>query len=124
VLYRSMKAAPDGRPELGPSARTLGARPEDDILVVANIVRPGTGGMSVAPGAPRNLPRHRRPPELNGVGRDPVWQVGEETLDSELVYRPDPDDPDMHGFVEPARAMRYSEYVAALERTRELWRRL
>jgi len=76
-----MKVAEDGLPELGRSARTLGARPQIDIPVDDDgIVRGGAGGMSVAPDSPMRLPVHRRPPELAGTGKDPVWELEVERL--------------------------------------------
>jgi hypothetical protein len=63
TLYRGMQETPDGEPAIGPSARTLGARPHVDIPVdLSDNVYPGTGGISVAPDTPSNLLRHRRPP--------------------------------------------------------------
>src|SRR5262249_47964972 len=54
-LFRSMREAPGGGPELGESARSLGARRNVDIkLDQAGQVQPGTGGMSVSPGSPAN----------------------------------------------------------------------
>jgi hypothetical protein len=122
VLFRSMNTAPDGKPELGESARTLGARREIDIPVDDhdNVV-PGVGGMSVSPDEPENLPRHRRPPEYGGTGSDPVWAIDSERLGRTLVFRPDPDDPARHGFVEPEAEMGFDEYLRALAGTRDDW---
>ena len=53
MLYRAMIPAADGGPQRGSTARTLGARSEVDVPVdAAGRVRPGTGGMSVAPDSP------------------------------------------------------------------------
>ena len=46
-LFRGMRAAPDGLPEIGDTAKTLGVRPNTDLPVVDGIVEPHTGGMSV-----------------------------------------------------------------------------
>lgn len=76
-LYRSMRAADIGlMPAVGPTGRTLGARVPLDIPVDADgMVSPGTGGMSVAPFSPANLPSHRRPSSLpGGTSKDPVWR--------------------------------------------------
>lgn len=114
--------AEDGLPAPGATARTLGARPGIDIVVdKSGMVRPGTGGVSVSPGDPRNLPRHRRPPEFGGLGRDPVWRIRTSDLGPELAYEPDPRNPSGHGFVEPAYDMPYEAFQAALEATRDRW---
>jgi RHS repeat-associated protein len=122
-LFRSMKAGPSG-PEVGPTARTLGARPGTDIPVQGGMVQPQTGGMSVSPGGPHNLPSHRRPPEFGGTGKDPVWCINGCDLPEGLTYRPDPHNPTGHGFIEPSRAMNYSEYEQLLESTQNLWKPL
>lgn len=122
LVYRAMKSASDGLPELDASSRTLGARPGVDIPVEADgYVRPGAGGMSVSPGSPLNLPRSRRPPEFDGYGRDAVYGLDRSALGRQLRYRPDPDDPDKHGFVEPSRRMTFEYYQRAIWSTRDGW---
>lgn len=88
----------------------------------SGMVHPLTGGMSVSPPPPENLIEHRRPPKYGGVGKDPIWELQTEALPSELTYRPDPANPDRHGFVEPAAPMPLDDYRDALRSTRELWR--
>jgi hypothetical protein len=123
-LFRGMKGS-GGSPELGPSGRTLGARPGTDVPVNASgMVQPGTGGMSVAPDSPMNLPLHRRPAECDGSGADPVWKIGKNSLGSDLRYRPDPSNPSGHGFVEPARPMTIQQYQQALHSTASFWVRM
>lgn len=118
-----MRVALDGLPELGRSARTLGVRPQIDIHVEHDgIVRAGTGGISVAPDCPMHLPAHRRPPELAGTGKDPVWELDAGSLGKLLRYREDPLMPGKHGFVEPASPMSLERYEAALDATRGAWR--
>lgn len=122
-LFRSMKESPDGGPEIGPSARTLGVRPGIDVPLLAGtegLVGPGEGGWSVAPDNPLNLPRHRRPPEFQGDGKDSVWCIDSTELGPDLAYRQDPKR-SSHGFVEPARAVSFDEYQQALARTCERW---
>src|SRR5205823_10883580 len=75
ILYRSMREDPAGGPRVGPTARTLGVRPNVDIPVLAGLVRPNTGGVSVAPDHPGNLHPLRRPPAHGGSGKDPVWGI-------------------------------------------------
>jgi hypothetical protein len=120
-----MKEAAGGGPEIGATARTLGVRPGIDVPAVNpdDLVRSGQGGMSVSPDDPMNLPHHRRPPEFRGVGRDPLWMIGQMDLGPDLDYYPDPGLPG-HGFVEPARSMTLSEYQHALALTQDRWRKV
>ena len=123
-LFRSMRDG-GGGPEVGPSARTLGARPGTDIPVdSAGTVHPSTGGVSVSPGSPANLPEFRRPPEFGGTGKDPVWTINERDLPDGLTYRPDPANPTGHGYLEPSRSMSLSDYQQLLEVTRPGWSRV
>ncbi|MFT5431746.1 MAG: hypothetical protein ACI9OJ_002444 [Myxococcota bacterium] len=123
-MYRAMKAALDGRPELDATARTLGARPGRDIVVEeSGFVRPGPNGMSVTLDEPRRLPRHRRPRSLGGEGRDPLFRMCSKTLlPSSLVLRRDEDRPEtLHGMLTPAEQCRFTEYQTALHSTRPHW---
>ncbi len=123
-LFRAMKEGAEGLPEEGESARALGIRPGIDVLAgkPEEVVRPGQGGLSVSPDDPLNLPAFRRPPEYQGVGKDPVWTITAAELGPDLSYRPDPASAG-HGFIEPARPMTLGDYRRALTRTRSLWRR-
>jgi hypothetical protein len=116
--FRGMKEGDDGLPERGTDGRTLGARPNRDIPVQNGMVTPGTGGMSVAPRTPSNLPGHRRPSEWGGTGKDPVWGIDEDKLRPDL--RLVPDSPS-HGTIQPIREMTWEEYLDALWRTRADW---
>jgi hypothetical protein len=126
VVYRSMKPGPGGLPLPGPSARELGVRPGKDIPVrPTGLVSPETGGMSVSPGSPTNLPLHRRPPAFGGTGKDPVFAIDADDLGAHgLHYRPDPENPVRHGFVEPSREMSLEEYQGAIRSTAASWRRV
>lgn len=122
-LYRSMRTARDGRPDTGPTARTLGVRVGVDIPVdVDDVVVGGGGGMSVAPDSPLHLPEHRRPPSYGGTGKDPVWELDLADLGDRLVYREDPLMPGVHGFIEPRVPMQFAEFESALLATRQGWR--
>jgi len=112
----------NGYPEIGSGARLLGVRPGIDVpaLLPADVVFPGQGGVSVGPSDPMNLPYFRRPPELGGTGRDPVWSIDESVLGSEITYRTDPSNA-QHGFLEPARPMTLLEFQSALARTQLRW---
>jgi len=124
-LYRSMKEAPDGYPDVGPSGRLLGVRPGSDptadVLAIApsDRVLPGLGGLSVAPDDPVHLPRHRRPATLGGKGRDPVWSIDSDDLEPDLEFRQDRPG---HGLIEPKRAMTLQEFQDALAGTRCRWK--
>jgi len=121
LLYRSMITAEDGLPQLGESARELGARVPQDIVPVNGRVLPKSGGMSVSPNGPYNLPEFRRPSDFGGTGKDPVWCLSTCDLGPDLSYRPDPNKPATHGFIEPAYQMPYSQYQQALYNTRSKW---
>ncbi len=124
-LFRAMKESPSGLADAGDNARALGIRPGIDVPAIKpdDIVRPGQGGLSVSPDDPLSLPVFRRPPEFQGVGKDPVWAITPAELGPDLCYRPDPTSTD-HGFIEPARPMPLGEYQRALARTQARWRKV
>jgi hypothetical protein len=125
LLFRSMKEDADGAPAVGASGRLLGVRPGNaatpDVLAAAStdLVGPGQGGMSVAPGDPLYLQRHRRPPSLGGTGQDPVWCIEEDDLGPDLIFR---QDRVTHGVIEASRTMTLQELQDALAATRSRWR--
>lgn len=115
----------NGLPLVGQTARYLAVRPGVDLPVDRDgSVEPGTGGMSVSPPPVENLHPLRLPRELGGVGKDPILEMDTDELPEALAYRPDPENPAGHGFVEPARRMPFEDYERALRATRPLWRRL
>ena len=124
-LYRAMKESAGGFPEIGASARTLGVRPGVDVPAwnAGDSLQPRQGGLSVSPDDPMNLPYFRRPPALQGVGKDPVWSIADLELGPDLIYRPDPAQAG-HGFVEPARSMTLNEYQDALAQTQGRWKKV
>jgi hypothetical protein len=124
LLYRAMEEDGEGRPFVGSTARCLGIRAGDDIPVDdEGEVEPFSGGMSVTPHTPAELPFFRRPPSYEGgTGKDPAWEIDSGNLGEGLVYRPDDARPDTHGFVEPAWRMRLDEYEDLLALTRDSWR--
>jgi hypothetical protein len=130
-----MMVAEDGRPEIdGPGknpARTIGVRTsgrrtdiEPDENGMVHPSEPGMEhGMSASPPPPEdNLQEHRRPLEYGGIGKDPVWELETEDLPPGLVYTPDHKDPKRHGLIGPSETMSMDDYLAALYRTRNLWR--
>lgn len=122
MLYRGMKEDADGLPACGSTVRTLGVRVPRDIKPdPAGRVRPGTGGMSVAPDDPLNLQPHRRPRTLGGTGPDPVFFMAAEHPRPALQVRRDRPG---HALIEPSSAMEIAFYVHALHQTRPMWRKL
>ncbi len=106
-VFRAMRESSDGKPEIGPTARTLGVRPAIDIPVQHDKVHPDTGGLSVAPDLPENLPVHRRPPEFGGTGKDSVWSLDLDALGQKLRFR---QDQPTHGQIEPTVTMSFEDY--------------
>jgi hypothetical protein len=129
-VLRAMSSGLDGSPEVAEAgknpARTIGVRTGGrrfDIEVsAAGFVQPEKGGMSVSPPPPENLEEHRRPSKYGGTGKDPVWEMETDNMTADLAYRPDPGNPNLHGFIEPSRPMHLDNYLAALHSTRPLWR--
>ena len=126
TVYRSMKED-NGMPEIGNSARSLGARPgygpeldtgEDILVDTRGNVHPNEGGISTAP-TPEDLPDFRRPPEFGGTGKDPVWKINTNELGPDLKYVPDSS---THGTIQPNHDMSYIDYQNALARTQPFWR--
>ncbi len=120
--YRAMTPDSDGPPQVGQSACQLGVRPLDrlphnDVSAAApdDPVTPGEG-MSAAPHDPANLPRNRRPPQVNaGTGKDPVWELDTDDLGPDLQYAQDgPTD----GVVGPKQPMTLAMLEQALAATR------
>jgi hypothetical protein len=127
-IYRAMTPDNDGLPRVGRSARQLGVRPLDqlphnDVSAAApdDLVNPGEG-MSAAPQDPANLPRNRRPPQVNGgTGKDPVWEIDTDDLGPYLRYM---QDKRTHGVVGPKQPMTLTEFEQALAATRARWVRV
>jgi hypothetical protein len=123
--------ADEGRkPCLGASASTLGIRFHDptnptrvhDIRADADgLVHPDTGGLSVTPDDPEKMYYRHRPVALGGLSRHQLFSLEPDRLGPKLRYRPDPDNPDGHGFIEPATSMPASEYELAIKELRDAW---
>ena len=126
-FYRAMTPDEDGLPTVGRTARSLGVRSSDVTVGPDGSIAPGTGGMSVAPGSPWNLPHYRRPRSLGrgstGHDEDRVFEVAEDRVEAvSLVVRPDDRRPELHAFVEPAARMQLGDYERALAATRPAWK--
>jgi hypothetical protein len=65
-----------------------------------------------------NLPDHRRPAQLGGTGKDPVWGFDTGLLGRDVVFR---QDKPAHGLFEPAREMSIDEFQKALADLASRW---
>ncbi|MCB1077740.1 MAG: hypothetical protein KDM64_07935 [Verrucomicrobiae bacterium] len=121
-----MKLVADGLPLCGSDRRTLGVKqgapPEGDIPIQTDgTVAPSTGGLSVAPVSPRNLPKHRRPPEFGGEGRDPIFYFDLSNIEgSGIAFRRDRPE---HGLIEPDTEMTFESFQGMIYQTRKQWRK-
>jgi hypothetical protein len=131
----------DGEPELGRGKNQLGvlvgSDEHDDLVEEGGQVRPHTGGMSVSPSL-ETLPLFRIPrrlrdkyperfPDATGSNNLHCWRLGEGeflagAIAADLVLRPDPEQPEKHGFIEPERKMTVKEYEDAIAATRPSWK--
>lgn len=123
-LYRMMREAADGRPEVGDTFATLGVRPirprgTPDVPAVdpGDVVRSGTGGLSVFAGPVAALPVRLRPPNT----QFPLWEIDAADLGPGL--RAVPAGPP-HYLVEPDRDVTLAELQALLAATRNHWQRV
>ena len=123
-LYRLMKAAADGLPEVGDTFATLGVRPNRpghrfDVPAInpADAVRPGEGGMSVFAGPLAALPAHLKPPKA----KFPLWEIEAAELGAGLVAV-DAGAPHYH--VEPEHVLTLAELQSRLAATRARWVRI
>lgn len=120
TLYRAMKPADDGLPVTGSTARSLGARPNLDLRIDGHgYVQPCTGGMSITADSIDKLPGHRRPPEFDGTGKDPIYCIEHARIPNSLFVRQD--GPRHHYLVEPAYECLFVEYQCELHLTRPQW---
>lgn len=118
-VYRAMKTDEKGKPIADSTARGLGVRPVDIPVDKDGNVHPNTGGMSVAPDTPQNLPDHRRPSTLpGGTGKDSACKLNTASLPESLRYV---QDKKTHGTIQPSKAMPLSDYQKALGSTAEHW---
>lgn len=118
-----MKSDDNNLPKLGQSARELGVRPNVDIPIDAQgYVHPQTGGMSVTVDDVMYLPAHRRPPNFNGTGKDPVFSIKKEKLPKTLTAR---QQGSLHHYlIEPGDTCTLTQYELNLSSTRPNWVKL
>jgi hypothetical protein len=123
-LYRVMREAAGGRPEVGDGFAQLGVRPvrpyrKADVPAAdpGDPVRPGDGGLSVYAGSVAALPPALQP----GKAKFPVWEI--DTADLGPGLRAVPAGPP-HYQIEPDRDTTLAELQAALPATRDRWARV
>jgi hypothetical protein len=137
LYYRGM-AEENGKPKVGRSARLLGIRPGIDVDVVkmprdcldiqgylrseaarqstgdlVNVVMRSTKGISTALSI-ESLPAFRKPAVFGGVGRDPLWQIEDSQIGSDLEAV---QDSATHVSIMPRVSMLLEKYEAALTNT-------
>lgn len=127
--FRSMTPDDDGLPRIGRSARLLGVRAQEIPADENGFVKPGTGGMSVAPDSMWNVPNHRRPRGMKrgsaGNINDRMYTLTDASLPADkLRVRVDPQAPQRHAFVEPAAIIELAGYENHLADTRNDWRQV
>ncbi|WP_448522147.1 Tse2 family ADP-ribosyltransferase toxin [Schleiferia thermophila] len=138
-------AEADGKPKVGRSARLLGVRlgididieeiPKDwldaqgylrpeaerkatgDVVIVA--VR-STKGMSTSLSI-ESLPAFRRPTAFGGTGRDPLWQIEDSNIGSDLEAV---QDSATHVSIMPRVTMLLEKYETALANAQNDWERV
>jgi hypothetical protein len=123
-----MTPGTDGLPLVGRSARQLGVRtldwvPHNDVnaALADDMVNPGEG-LSAAPHDAANLPKNRRPAQLQGgIGKDPIWEIDTDDLGPALEFV---QDKPAHGVVGPKAPMTLTEFEQALADTRARWVRV
>jgi hypothetical protein len=119
------------RPLIADHASALGIRPGIDLPVEAgDLVKPGTGGMSVSPTIV-DLPNHKVPKSLRAIypsarGSDDMicWVLegtnwGDVKINDELSLRCDRP---THGMIEPRIDMDLGIYRNALAATQSIWK--
>lgn len=125
MVFRCMTPDDDDFPMVQDTARGLGVRVPGDIEPGSDgKVRPGAGGMSVAPLGILHLPCHRRPKAMGH---------GSTGHDADFVFELDPDDlsplpltlredSKTHALVEPDAVTSLGTFRGALAQTRNDWR--
>jgi hypothetical protein len=117
-----MKKDQDGQPVIERSSCGLGVRVDGerpDILPSADgNVHPESGGMSVVLDRATNLPRHRLPVGLGGLGRYPVFRISEKAIPATLLVRVSGHP---HALIELRVICMLAEYEQQLASTRPAW---
>jgi hypothetical protein len=128
--FRAMIPNANGFPQVGRSASELGVRIPNDIAPDEDgFVKPGTGGMSVAPKSVLNVPPHRRPRGMHmgstGNKNTRMYAIVDSDLPADrLRVRLDPKKPQIHAFVEPAVTIELAKYERDVANTQSKWRQV
>lgn len=135
TIFRCMKREPNNsqKPKCGPNRSSLGAKigippppagqdmKEFDIWEDFNgCLHPASGGMSVAPDSPMNLPLSRRTKKWDGLapGNFEVFKLEVNNLPESLALRLDTQ---THGVVEPVVSCKSSVFQSELCSTKPNW---
>jgi|WetSurMetagenome_2_1015567.scaffolds.fasta_scaffold108678_3 hypothetical protein len=130
AFFRAMIPNVEGFPQIGRSASQLGVRIPEDIEPDENsFVKPGIGGMSVAPKSALNVPNYRRPRGMGmgstGKKDNRMYALSHADIPADkLSVRLDPQNPEVHAFVEPAILIRLAIYESYLANTQGKWRQV
>jgi hypothetical protein len=129
LVFRAMLQEEDGFPKVERSARALGVRIPSASQAQADIevdekgyVSPGKGGMSLAIGSPNHLPPHRRPRQLGGIGRDPVFILTKPFWVAVHIHVDQPGE--HHACLEPIVRCPIEDFECELAATRRYWRKV
>ena len=123
ILFRSMKG--NVFPERGEDARSLGVRPNIDVIIEDGLVNPKKlqsndfQGMSVNT-VVSDLPEWRRPKAFGGNGPDKVWYISRRRIPPSLQVQQQGINPN-HYVVAPVACMKYEDYKRDLQRTQVFW---
>ncbi|MBT3327542.1 MAG: hypothetical protein HN396_15010 [Gemmatimonadales bacterium] len=119
VIYRPMRRAKDGKPELGASLATLGVRPDKDVPMDDDgYVEPLSGGMSVTPDRLEDVPPSLLPRKYGGEGRHTLFLLLVSMLPPQLRARIDKP---RHANVEPTQRCLFVDYNGRVQGTRLDW---
>jgi Protein of unknown function (DUF1557). len=109
--YRRMKQNSDGTPILGDGMDKLGVRPKDIPVDHNGFVHPNTGGVSTSPN-PNFLPTMK--------GKN-MHDFKLDELPEGTKYRPDPQRPNEHGFIEPVAPMKIEVFKSIISGSQGGW---
>ena len=120
LLFRLLKKEENGKPKIGESSTTLGARQGKDIPVIDDYVYPNTGGMSVSREDFRGIPPTRLEEYYAGKSKEFMFQIKENALPESLKTR-FLGDKENHYAIEPTTECFFAKYQDDLHGTRDKW---
>lgn len=126
LLYRAMKKSDiDNLPVIGHnSGAELGVRDDDIPVDDLGNVKPNNGGFSVTADDPDDLPDHRKPKNMGGTGKNPVFYIASNSLNNKLSFVMDTSltAERNHSFIEPKIEMSMEDYRDEICKTRNDWK--